>query len=77
MAETMKETPEQVMEWAKTRIQQAINKNGNYSHNICSVVLMAVHQKVGRASAKDLINEFSLDDLYGIQIHDEPEREGA
>lgn len=55
------------LESARTRITQAINKKGQYSHNICSLVLQQVHQEIGIKYANQLIDEFNLTKLFSIQ----------
>ena len=52
-------------------IQQAIDANGEYSHNICSLNLRRVSRFKGRKVANKLIDEFELDDIY--KIMKEPE----
>lgn len=54
------------------KIQDAIESNGAYSHNIVSLCLSSVAEKYGNAAANNLIYEHNLKSLYGI----EPIKEG-
>ncbi len=53
--------------WAKQKIEKAIDQAGPYSHNICSMALLAVAQADGKEVANRLIEEYGLNALYGIQ----------
>lgn len=52
---------------AKKEIEDAIDQNGNYTHNIISSVLGIVAEDHGHDTANDLIDEFCLEEIYGIQ----------
>ncbi len=56
----MSKTP--IKTWSK-RIQEAINTDGPYSHNIISLALGAVAREHGKAEANKLIDEHDLEDL--------------
>lgn len=49
---------------AKEKIEKAIIQDGPYSHNIVGLVLSGLNDK---KAANKLIDEFELDELYGIQ----------
>jgi hypothetical protein len=53
--------------WAKQKIEKAIDQSGPYSHNICSMALLAVVEADGKEAANNLIEEYRLDALFGIQ----------
>nr|MBI3612635.1 hypothetical protein [Nitrospirota bacterium] len=57
----------QKVQWARQKIETAIEQNGSYSHNICSMALMAVAEADGKAAANKLIEEYGLDALYQIR----------
>lgn len=52
---------------AENKIAQAIETNGNFSHNICGIVLSGIAKEHGRKAANKLIDKFALDSIYGIQ----------
>jgi len=60
-----KETTDQLL-WAREKIGLALDQNGPYSHNICSLVLSKIAQQFGNASANKLIHDFELDKIYQI-----------
>lgn len=51
---------------ARKKIEKAIDQNGQYSHNICGLVLSSVSRDHGLEAANNLIDEFALDEIYGI-----------
>ena len=51
----------------RRQIEKAINKNGQFSHNIVSIVLREVSKEFGVNVANGLVDEYELDELYGIQ----------
>lgn len=55
------------IKWARQTIERAIDQNGPYSHNVCSMALMAVAKADGKKAANKLIEDYGLDALYGIQ----------
>ncbi|MBI2069480.1 MAG: hypothetical protein HYT79_02680 [Elusimicrobia bacterium] len=55
------------IQWARKKIEQAIKQDGPYSHNVCSMALLAVAQADGKEAANKLIEEYCLDRLYRIQ----------
>lgn len=61
---------QKALESARTRIAQAIKQQGQFSHNVCSLVLQQVHQEIGGQYANQLIDEFNLTKLYSIQKRD-------
>ena len=60
-------TNEQFMSDARKRIRKALDQAGPYSHNIAGLVLSAVAERFGKQAANELIEEYALDDIYGIQ----------
>lgn len=56
-----------VLDKARADIEKAIEQDGPYSHNICSLVLAAVYDKLGRKAANKLVDEFDLDTIFDIQ----------
>jgi hypothetical protein len=52
---------------ARRIIRQAIKTNGPYSHNIISLSLASVMRKFGVHAANKLVDEFDLEELYGIR----------
>lgn len=58
---------ESTMDKARQKIEHAITKDGPYSHNIISITLIMVAKELGYVYSNDLIREFDLSDLYGIQ----------
>lgn len=59
-----KEMVEIKLKEAQKKIQHAMNQNGQYSHNIISLVLSGLKDY---DMANKLIEEFDLDRVYGIQ----------
>jgi len=57
----------QKVKWARRKIETAIEQNGPYSHNICSMALMSVAAAAGKDAANKLIEEYGLDALYQIR----------
>ena len=57
----------QKVKWARRKIETAIEQNGPYSHNICSMALLAVAEADGMDAANKLIEEYGLDALYQIR----------
>ena len=57
----------QKVKWARQKIETAIEQSGPYSHNICSMALMAVAEAEGKEAANKLIEEYGLDVLYQIR----------
>lgn len=55
------------MDEARATIKRAVDQAGPYSHNLCSIVLSMVHQWHGLAAANALVEEYGLEDLYGIR----------
>lgn len=56
--------------WARRKIETAIEQDGPYSHNICSMALLAVAQAEGKKAANKLIDEYGLEALYKIRKED-------
>lgn len=52
---------------ANERIEKAMLQNGQYSHNICTLVLSAVACDHGIAQANKLVDEWGLTNAYGIK----------
>ena len=61
----------QSLEDCRDAINQAIEENGQFSHNICSCVLRIAADKFGTAQANALIDEFALDEVYSIHKQEE------
>lgn len=57
----MKETPE--MKRIRTRIKEALEANGPYSHNIISLCLREATNKFGQILAHKFIDDFELENL--------------
>lgn len=57
----------QKVRWARRKIETAIEQNGPYSHNICSMALLAVAETEGKEAANKLIEEYGLNALYQIR----------
>lgn len=57
----------QKVKWARRKIETAIKQDGPYSHNVCSMALLAVVQAEDKEAANKLIEEYGLDRLYRIQ----------
>lgn len=57
----------QKVKWARRKIETAIKQAGPYSHNICSMALLAVARADGREAANRLIREYDLERLYSIR----------
>jgi len=55
------------IERARDRIEQAIKQNGPYSHKVVGLALSALARECGFEAANNLVEEYDLDDLYGIQ----------
>jgi len=55
------------MDHFRTHIDRAIDQNGQYTHNIISINLRQCAAIWGFESANALIDEYCLDDIYGIQ----------
>lgn len=55
-----------IMEEARKSIIKSMEKDGEFTHNIISIVLRDVANKLGYRYANDIVREFDLDDLYGI-----------
>lgn len=54
-------------EEASDKIEKALMQGGQYTHNMCGIVLGQVMKTEGVEVANDLIKEFALDDLFGIR----------
>ena len=57
---------------ARKKIERAMEQNGGFTHNLIGMALSMIGDN---KKANELIDEYSLDELYGIEK--EPEREGA
>lgn len=57
---------------ARRKIERAIEQSGPYSHNIVGFVLREVAKAHGTAKANALIDEYGIEDLYGIELQKEP-----
>ena len=57
----------QKVKWARRKIETAIEQSGPYSHNICSMALLAVAAVEGKDAANKLIEDYELDALYRIR----------
>jgi hypothetical protein len=55
-----------VIKKASGRIEKAIEQNGPYSHNICSLALSMVSKELGAAQANALIEKYKLTELFKI-----------
>lgn len=53
--------------WYRQQIVKAIEQDGPYSHNIVSSVLRSVSNEFGANVANGLIDEYELDEVFGIQ----------
>ena len=63
---------------AKKAIEKALDRQGPYSHNICGCVLRAVSESHGISRANALIEEYALDEIYGInKVKEEKQNETA
>lgn len=51
---------------ARTKIQKAIDQDGPYTHNILGLVLSKVAKELDVEHANGLVEEFNLEDAYGI-----------
>ena len=51
----------------RRRIEKAIDQSGPFSHNIVGLALSQVSKEFGVNVANGLIDEYELDELYGIQ----------
>jgi len=51
---------------AKSHIQRALDQDGPYTHNICSINLRLIETFKGRKEANKVIDEFDLTELYNI-----------
>lgn len=56
-----------IMETARMTIEDAIETDGPYSHNICSLALSNVQEKLGTKYANRLVDEHGLTLRYGIK----------
>ena len=54
---------------AREDIEEAIRRDGEYSHNVISCVLRIVANEYGYDVANSLVGEFELEELYGIYPH--------
>lgn len=61
------------MKEARRKIVEAIKRNGPYSHNIVSLVLIEVSKQYGVKEANSLVTELKLTELYGIEPESETE----
>lgn len=61
-----KEEIDQFVLEARARIEKALNQNGQYTHNMLSIALRTLADKVGCCVANQLISEYELDYLYDI-----------
>lgn len=52
---------------ARSHIERAIEQNGPYSHNMISITLAFLADKCGKKYANELVDEFDLKELYGIE----------
>jgi len=52
---------------ARDSIENAMDQNGPYTHNIISLSLRSLAEKGGNKAANDLVDEYELDQEYGIQ----------
>lgn len=59
------------VEKARERIENAMEQNGQYTHNIISFTLRDLATKFGYKYADELVNELNLDDLYEIGEYSE------
>ena len=55
------------MKDARQKIEHAMDQAGPYTHNMITCVLQSVSKKFGYRYANDLVREFDLTDLYGIE----------
>lgn len=54
------------IEEARKHIEDAIDTNGTYTHNIISLTLSSVEKTHGIGKANELVDEFNLTEDYGI-----------
>jgi len=57
---------DECMKQARTRIQNAIDQDGQFTHNMISISLREVSNKFGYRYANELVREFDLAELYEI-----------
>jgi hypothetical protein len=54
------------MNMTRDRINNAIDQDGPYTHNMISLALRKLAENTGTKYANELVKELDLDDLYGI-----------
>jgi hypothetical protein len=52
---------------ARERIERAMDQDGPFTHNMIGLTLSGLADKVGVKYANELVREFELDEIYGIQ----------
>jgi uncharacterized protein involved in exopolysaccharide biosynthesis len=52
-----------LVEEAKDRIEKALERDGQYSHNMITVALESISKKLGDHVANELIDEYELEEL--------------
>lgn len=55
-----------LIEKARARIEEAIDQNGPYTHNIIGLCLAEVGEMIGNDMVNCLIDQFELDVYYGF-----------
>ena len=51
------------LEGAKDDIEAALKRDGGYSHNVITLALQSIAQKLGKHTANDVIDEYGLETL--------------
>jgi hypothetical protein len=52
---------------ARARIEEAMEQDGPFTHNLIGFTLSSLAQKVGVKYANELVREFDLTEIYGIE----------
>ncbi len=62
----LERSQDEILNYAKNKIKMIIRDNGPYTHSMISMVLQDVHQKLGTKFANQLVDEFELEQKFGI-----------